>query len=105
VYVLDSHWEGLVVDVMESLELVLPVVDTAVGGVPEVVEHGRQGLLLPPRRPSELATNLLTLLNDGDACRRMAAAAELRGTELSIDTAVRRTEAVYRELATAAPGR
>jgi glycosyltransferase involved in cell wall biosynthesis len=105
VFVLASHWEGLGVAVMEALALGLPVVATAVGGVPEVVEHGRQGLLLPPRRPSELATNLLTLLNDGDACRRMAAAAELRGTELSIDTAVRRTEAVYRELATAAPGR
>jgi glycosyltransferase involved in cell wall biosynthesis len=104
VFVLASHWEGLGVAVMEALALGLPVVATAVGGVPEVVEHGREGLLLPPRRPPELAAAILSLLNDSEACRRMAAAAEQRGAELSIDTAVRRTEAVYRELATTAPG-
>jgi len=103
VFVLASHWEGLGVAVMEALALGLPVVATAVGGVPEVVEDGREGFLLPPRRPSELAAAILTLLNDAEACQRMAAAAAQRGAELSIDTAVQRTEAMYHELATTAP--
>jgi glycosyltransferase involved in cell wall biosynthesis len=90
---------------MEALALGLPVVATAVGGVPEVVEHGREGLLVPPRRPTELAAALLRLLTDAEERQRMAEAAARRGAELSIDTAVRRTEAVYNELATAAPGR
>jgi glycosyltransferase involved in cell wall biosynthesis len=105
VFVLASHWEGLGVAVMEALALGLPVVATAVGGVPEVVEHGREGLLVPPRRPTELAAALLRLLTDAEERQRMAEAAARRGAELSIDTAVRRTEAVYNELATAAPGR
>jgi glycosyltransferase involved in cell wall biosynthesis len=105
VFVLASHWEGLGVAVMEALALGLPVVATAVGGVPEVVGHEREGLLVPPRRPTELATALLRLLTDAEERRRMAEAAAQRGAELSIDTAVRRTEAVYDELATAAPGR
>jgi glycosyltransferase involved in cell wall biosynthesis len=90
---------------MEALALGLPVVATAVGGVPEVVEHGREGLLVPAGRPDELATALLSVLTDAERRRTMAAAASRRGAALSIDAAVRRTEAVYRELAMAAPGR
>ena len=78
---------------------------TAVGGVPEVVEHGREGLLVQPRRPTELANAIATLLTDTETRQRMAEAAAQRGAELSIDSAVRRTEAMYHQLAMAAPGR
>ncbi|MGH7421824.1 MAG: glycosyltransferase [Candidatus Rokuibacteriota bacterium] len=105
VFVLASHWEGLGVAIMEALALGLPVVATGVGGVPEVVEHGRQGLLVPPGRPRALAAALLAVLTDGDRRRTMAAAAAQRGAALSIDAAVRRTEAVYHDLAIAAPDR
>jgi glycosyltransferase involved in cell wall biosynthesis len=104
VFVLASLYEGLGVAVMEALALGLPVVATAVGGVPEVVEHGREGLLVRPGRPRELAAALVTLLKDPDTRQRMAEAAAQRGMQLSIDTAVQRTEAVYHALATAAPG-
>jgi L-malate glycosyltransferase len=105
VFVLASHWEGLGVAVMEALALGLPVVATAVGGVPEVVEHGREGLLVPPRQPAKLAQAIATLLTDTETRQRMAEAAAQRGAELSIDSAVRRTEAMYHQLAMAAPGR
>jgi glycosyltransferase involved in cell wall biosynthesis len=104
VFVLASHHEALSVAVMEAMALGLPVVATAVGGVPELVEHGRQGLLVPPGRPRELAAALTGLLTDEPRRRRMAEAAARRGAELSIDTAVRRTEAVYHELALAPAG-
>jgi glycosyltransferase involved in cell wall biosynthesis len=104
VFVLASLYEGLGVAVMEALALGLPVVATAVGGVPEVVEHGREGLLVPPGRPRELAAALVTLLTDAGRRQRMADAAARRGAELSIDTAVRRTEAVYHELTAGVPG-
>jgi len=104
VFVLASLYEGLGVAVMEALALGLPVVATAVGGVPEVVEHGREGLLVPPGRPRELAAALVTLLTDAKRRQRMAEAAARRGAELSIDTAVLRTEAVYHELTAGVPG-
>ena len=90
---------------MEALALGLPVGATAVGGVPEVVEHGREGLLVPPRQPARLAQAIATLLTDTETRQRMAEAAAQRGAELSIDSAVRRTEAMYHQLAMAAPGR
>jgi L-malate glycosyltransferase len=102
-FVLASRYEGLPVAVMEALALGLPVVATAVGGVPEVVEHGREGLLVPPGRPDELAAAVLTLLTDAERRARMSEAAARRGAALSIDAAVRQTEAVYRELALASP--
>jgi glycosyltransferase involved in cell wall biosynthesis len=102
VFVLASLYEGLGVAVMEALALGLPVVATDVGGIPEVVEHGREGLLVPPGRPPALAAALVTLLTDAERRRLMAEAAARRGAALSIDTAVRRTEAVYQRLAMAA---
>jgi L-malate glycosyltransferase len=99
-FVLASYHEGLPVAVMEALALGLPVVATDVGGVPELVEDGREGLLVPPGRPAELAGALITLLTDRKRRERMAEAAARRGAGLSIDAAVGRTEAVYHELAT-----
>jgi len=101
-FVLASHHEGLSVAIMEALALGLPVVATHVGGIPELVEPGREGLLVPPGRPAELAAALVRLLTDPDLRGRMADAAGRRGTSLSIDTAVGQTEALYHRLAMAA---
>jgi L-malate glycosyltransferase len=101
VFALASLHEGLPVALMEALALGLPVVATEVGGIPELVEHDREGLLVTPGRPRELASALVMLLTDSGRRQRMAKAAARRGAGLSIDTAVRRTEAVYTQLATA----
>jgi L-malate glycosyltransferase len=103
-FALASIHEGLPVALMEALALGLPVVATDVGGVPELIEDGREGLLVPPGRPAELAGALITLLTDGERRERMGEAAARRGAGLSIDTAVGRTEAVYHELATRVRG-
>jgi glycosyltransferase involved in cell wall biosynthesis len=57
----------------------LPVVATDVGGLPELVVQGRNGLLVPPRDPEKLADALINLLEDkklrlemGRACRKIA---------------------------------
>ena len=105
VFALASLNEGLPVALMEALALGLPVVATDVGGIPEVVEHGREGLLVAPGRPGELAEALVLLLTDAERRRRMAEAAAQRGAGLSIDSAVRRTEAVYHDLVMNGHGR
>jgi len=95
IFCLASHHEGVPLAMMEALVLGIPVVATDVGGVHELVEHGREALLVPPRDPGALAGALLSLLADDERRTAIAAAATARGDHLGVENAVRRTEAVY----------
>jgi glycosyltransferase involved in cell wall biosynthesis len=95
IFALSSHFEGLPVALMEALALGLPVVSTAVGGIPDAVTAGREGLLVPPRRPDELAAALLALVTDPDRRKRMGAAALRRAADFDVRRASRHIEAVY----------
>jgi glycosyltransferase involved in cell wall biosynthesis len=63
-FVLPSLWEGLPNALLEAMALGLPVVASAVDGVPEVVADGATGLLVPPRDPLALAKKLAELCAD-----------------------------------------
>lgn len=96
---LASIHEGLPTVAIEAQALGVPVVATRVGGTSEVVEDGVTGLLVPPRRPGELAGALLALLGDGERRREMGAAAErLAHERFDIRRRVREVEDLYREL-------
>ena len=99
VFCLSSLHEGLPVALMEALALGLPVVATDVGGIREVVEAGREATLVRPGHPRELSAALCAVLTDPERRAEMADRAAARGATLSIETAVRRTEAVYVRLA------
>lgn len=74
-----------------------PVVATTVGGIPEVVDHGRTGLLVPPRDSDALAQAVISLLQDQEARHRMGQRAlEKTESELSWTTIARQTAEVYR---------
>ncbi len=64
IFVLPSFAEGVPVVLMEAMAAGLPVVATAVGGVGELVEHGKSGLLVPPGDAEALSKALGALLED-----------------------------------------
>src|SRR5213078_2566083 len=74
--VLTSRSEGLPNAVLEYLAAGLPVVATAVGGVPEIIENEVHGLLVPPENPAALSTALLRLLEDPHLCANFAKAGQ-----------------------------
>jgi glycosyltransferase involved in cell wall biosynthesis len=80
-FVQSSHTEGLPNVVLEAGACALPIVATAVGGTGEVLEDGREGVLVPPRRPAELAARIAGLLSDAAGARRMGEEARRRITE------------------------
>jgi glycosyltransferase involved in cell wall biosynthesis len=99
-FALSSLWEGLPYVVLEAMAHGLPVASTNVDGIPEAVEHGVSGLVVPPRDPAALADAILRLLGDPAMRARMGEAGqrivrERFGLERMADELV----AVYRDIA------
>ncbi len=94
-FVLPSRSEGIPLTVLESMACGLPVVATRVGGLPEVVEEGVTGLLVPPADPAALAAALVATWSDPDRRERMGNAG--RGRALKFFD-VRRMVAEYESL-------
>jgi len=70
-FVLSSKLEGMGTSIMDAMASRLPVVATRVGGIPEVVEDGRTGLLVPPQDPESLADAILRLYRDRKLAARL----------------------------------
>ncbi len=97
--VMPSLNEGLGMSMVEAMALSLPVVGTEVGGIPEVVEDGVTGLLVPPNDSGELARACIEVLKDIDRAREMGIQGRKRADRLfDIKNTVMATEALYREL-------
>jgi len=64
IFVLASYHEGVPVAAMEAMAMQVPVVATTVGGVPDFIQTGTHGLLVPPGQPEQLADALAALLNN-----------------------------------------
>ena len=98
VFTLSSDVEGLPVAVMEAKALGLPVVATAVGGLPEVITDGESGLLVPSRAPALLAAALLEVLSDDELRARLAAGSAASADRFDARTAATRLDDLYREV-------
>ncbi len=77
-FVLPSLWEGMPLCILEAMCLGLPVIASAVGGVPELLTQGKDGLLVPARDPDALAKAILTVLGDAGLALSMGEAAAQR---------------------------
>jgi glycosyltransferase involved in cell wall biosynthesis len=99
VAVSSSLREGSPLSVMEYMGAGKPIVATRVGGVPDLIDDGEHGLLVPPGDPEALAAAIGRLLDDRALADRLGhAAAERCAREFSFDVAVRRFEDLYESL-------
>ncbi len=92
---LSSDWEGMPLFLLECMALGVPVAATRVGGVPELIEHERTGLLVPPRDPAALAGAISALLEDPARSRHFALAAATRVRDLTIEAVALRFAEFY----------
>ncbi|MEE8307320.1 MAG: glycosyltransferase, partial [Gammaproteobacteria bacterium] len=94
-----AYAEGLGVALLEAQACGIPVIASAVGGIPEVIADGETGLLVAPGDSRALAGALSKLLTDELACERMGAAARQRVEAwFSIQTMVNGNLAVYHQV-------
>ena len=97
-YVMPTSWENLPFKLLEAMSCAKPVVTTAVGGIPEVVKNGYNGLFTF-RKPDAIAEKVIQLLDDEQLAKRLGHNA--RRTVLdnfTWDKTTMKTEKVYKEL-------
>jgi glycosyltransferase involved in cell wall biosynthesis len=99
VFVLPSRHEGLGVALLEAMAAGLPVVASHVGGIPETVQAGHTGLLVPAEDPGALGAAIGDLLKNRDRAARMGAEGRRRVLfEFSMEGLADRYEALYASL-------
>ena len=96
-FLLSSDWEGHPLGAMEAMACGLPVVATTVGGVPELVESGLHGLLVPPGDVSALTGAMRFMLERPRERAAMAQASRRRAAaDFSVEKMVRAYDELYR---------
>lgn len=96
IFVLPSDWEGLPLTIIEAMMAGLPIAATRVGGVPELVEDGVTGYLVPPQNSHALGEAIGKLLADPALRQHMGKAGRKHAVErFSLNQMLTRTEAVY----------
>lgn len=106
VFVLSSNWEGNPLAVMEAMAAGLPVIATAVGGVPELVDSRRHGLLVPPGNQAEFTSAMRAVLDNANWRAAMAGAARARALEaFNVDRMAEGYARLYQTALAASPRR
>ena len=106
IYVCSSVKEGLPYSILEAMAAGLPIVSTDVGGVPEMIADGENGLLVKPKKPRHLAGAMGKVIKDGRLREQIKSAARKKMKEkFDIKNMLQKTKAVYRGESAAKTGR
>lgn len=98
-FVLSSHLEGLCSALLEALAMRKPVVATAAGGVPEIIEDGVNGILVPTKNPEALAAGIISMVRDGDKAKKMGEnGRQTVEARFSVEKMVSETVDIYEEV-------
>lgn len=98
VFVLPSRSEGLPIALLEAMAYGLACVATGVGGVPEVMTDGREGLVVAPEQPAVLAGGLCRLAGDPELRTRLSESAQAAAARLDPAIVADRLDAIYATL-------
>ena len=97
-YITTSLWEGNPLSVIEAMAAGLPVIASAVGGIPDLIEEGIDGLLVPPDDRQELLHAMSDMMDSPEQRRRLSTAARMKAFRtMGTTEMVRAYEALYEE--------
>ena len=70
--------EGVSQSLLQAMSMCTPVIVSDIGGLNEVVRHGVDGLLVPPKNPAALVNAMANLISSNDRCLKMTKTARMR---------------------------
>jgi glycosyltransferase involved in cell wall biosynthesis len=96
IFVLPSLKEGLPYTLIEAMHAKIPIISTRVGGVPDLIEHDVNGIIVPPKDSGTLAIALEKLIQNKEMRARFAKESGKKiATKFSFETMLRHTIALY----------
>ena len=98
VFIMPSLMESFGIVFLEAMRAGTPVIATRVGGIPEVVVHEENGLLVPPNQPAELAESCTRLLGDPELYERLAAGARNTVHRFPPEAMIQATEGFFQHM-------
>jgi sugar transferase (PEP-CTERM/EpsH1 system associated) len=104
VFVICSSSEGLPLTLLEAMAAGKPIVATYVGGIPEIIEHDIDGLLIPPHNTEALSDAIMKLLRNTEKARLLGIMAKRKFEKnFSLSLMVKKYEEVYESLMSVTP--
>ncbi len=101
VFAFPSLNEGMGKAIVEAMAMGKPVIASAVGGIPDLVVHGENGLLVPPADSEALANAVLELYENPDKRKKMGEVGKGMAAEYGVDAMLRKIDALYEACLTA----
>jgi len=102
VFVVPSRYESFGLIVGEAMSMAKPVVAAKVGGIPEIIADGEDGLLFEPNNPQSLASKTIAVLQDAELAHRLSLNARRKIEEnFNVQTMAKKTIALYSEVCNA----
>jgi glycosyltransferase involved in cell wall biosynthesis len=98
IFVLPSLNEGMGRVLVEAMAAGKPVIASNVGGIPDLVKDGYNGLLVPPGDPEVLANNIMRLIQNPDEAQRMGQQGKKMCDRFGIDAMIAKLDHLYSEL-------
>jgi glycosyltransferase involved in cell wall biosynthesis len=103
-FILPSNKEGIGGILLDAMDQALPIIASRVGGLPEIVRDGENGLLIDARSPEQLQQAILRLHDDPELCSSMGARGRQFSTGFTADVMCEKYLELYRQALAAGPG-
>jgi glycosyltransferase involved in cell wall biosynthesis len=99
IFLLPSDWEGFPVSVLEAMQAGVPVIATSVGGIPEMIRDGQDGLLIAPKDPPAIAASVNRLARDFALRATLVKSADARFQSMyTVEAMAEKMAHIYKEL-------
>ena len=97
IFVLPSLNEGMGKVLVEAMAMGKPIIASNVGGIPDLVTHGLNGLLVPPADADAMADAIVTLHDDPSKAKKMAEKGKVIAAGYSVDAMIQKIDRLYTE--------